>query len=319
MTSRHAPASSYSRLAGAALGTMCGDALGMPVEGWSAAEIESRYGRLDHFIKGRLPAGSYTDDSQMMLAILDTLAQRGGLDPAFLAGRFAAGYQPWRGYGGRVHQIMRQLAQGAAWDQVATDSWGNGGAMRVGVLGVVYAHDEQACLRAALDQCRITHTHARALAGAAAQALAVGLAARLGAQEKQADCAPFMAHVASLVEPIDAHTAARLRAMPRLARGDETLAREVLTREYACDVSASEAVPPALGAFLAAKSAEQAIVLAVSLGGDSDTIGAMTGALAGAHWGLEALPAAWVEGLENQEAGRGHALDLCRRICGENG
>jgi poly(ADP-ribose) glycohydrolase ARH3 len=128
-----------------------------------------------------------------------------------------------------------------------------------------------------------------------------------------------MAHVASLVEPIDDITAARLRAMPRLARGDETLAREVLTREYACDVSASEAVPPALGAFLAAKSAEQAIVLAVSLGGDSDTIGAMTGALAGAHWGLEALPAAWVEGLENQEAGRGHALDLCRRICGENG
>ena len=313
------PALSYSRLAGAALGAMCGDALGMPVEGWSAAQIESRHGRLDRLLEGRLPAGSYTDDSQMMIAILRTLAQCGWLDPAFLAGQFAALYQPWRGYGARVHQIMAQLAQGAAWDQVATDSWGNGGAMRVGVLGVYFARDDRACAQAALEQCRVTHTHPRGVAGAVAQALAVAAAARMGAAGRSPDCASFVNHVASQVEHLDPHTAARLRALPRLPRGDESQARKALTSEYACDVSAPESVPPALGAFLAANNPEQAIVLAVSLGGDSDTIGAMAGALAGAHWGRDALPTAWVEGLENQEHGRDHALQLCARICGENG
>ncbi|MCF8031435.1 MAG: ADP-ribosylglycohydrolase family protein [Desulfarculaceae bacterium] len=319
MTQSPAPAFSHSRLAGAALGAMCGDALGMPVEGWSHQDIERQYGRLDAFLEGRLEAGSYTDDSQMMIAILETLAQRGTLDPAYLAARFLALYEPRRGYGGRVDSIMQQLARGAPWDQVATDSWGNGGAMRVGVLGVYFAHDDQACCAAALRQCAITHTHARGLAGAAAQALSVALAARLGAAAKQPYCASLVNHVASLVEPIDSHTASRLRALPRIPRGDESQARRVLTSEYACDVSAPESLPPAIGAFLAAASPEQAIVLAVSLGGDTDTIGAMTGALAGAYWGLEAIPPAWLDRLENQEAGRDHVLRLCRDICGENG
>lgn len=313
------PAFSFSRLAGATLGAMCGDALGMPVEGWSAGRIARTFGRLDTMIDGRLPAGSYTDDSQMTLAILQTLARRGGLDPAFLAQRFQALYDPGRGYGGRIGGLMQRLASGEAWNRVATDSWGNGGAMRVGVLGVFFAGDEEACLAAALAQCRITHTHPQALAGAVAQALAVRLAARLGAAGQKPKPARFMEKVATQVEAIDLQLTQRLRAMPPLPHGSEEAARAALTAAYACDVSAAEAVPPAMGAFLAAESAEQAIILAVSLGGDTDTIGAMTGALAGAYWGLEALPAAWLAGLENREAGRDAALQLCQHICDENG
>lgn len=211
-------ACSFSRLAGAALGAMCGDALGMPVEGWSAAQIDSRFGRLDRMLPGRLPAGSYTDDSQMMIAILQTLAQQGSLDPAYLAGRFLALYDPGRGYGGRIHGLMRRLAAGEAWDRVATDSWGNGGAMRVGVLGVFYAHDEQACLNATLAQCRLAHTHPQGLAGAAAQALAVRRAANLGARGRQPDPGEFIAQIASSIEEIDSHVARRLRALPPLSR-----------------------------------------------------------------------------------------------------
>ncbi|MCF8043438.1 MAG: ADP-ribosylglycohydrolase family protein [Desulfarculaceae bacterium] len=312
------PAFSFSRLAGAALGAMCGDALGMPVEGWSAARIEQTFGRLDSMTPGRLPAGSYTDDSQMMIAILQTLAHRGGLDPAYLARRFLAVYEPIRGYGGRINALMHRLASGDPWEKVATDSWGNGGAMRVGVLGVFFADDETACLNAALTQCRITHTHSRGLAGAAAQALAVRLAANLGAAGRQSNAAGFVERIAANIQAIDRHVAERLRAMPPLPHGDEQAARAALTASYACDVSAAEAVPPALGAFLAAQNAEQAISLAVSLGGDTDTIGAMAGAMAGAYWGLEALPGAWLADLENQPVGRDAVLALCREICDEN-
>ncbi len=307
------PPVSWERLAGAALGTMCGDALGMPVEGWSAEAIASRHGRLERMLAGRLPAGSYTDDSQMMIAILETLAAKGRLEGPFLAQRFLACFEPWRGYGGRIFGVMERLAAGAAWDAAGTDSFGNGGAMRVGVVGAFYADDDAACREAALAQCRITHQHPQGLAGAAAQALAVGLACRLGAQGRRPEPREFVEHIAAQVEDIDAHTAARLRDLPPLPRGREQAAREALTAAYACDVTAAEAVPPALGAFLAAESAEQAVVLAVSLGGDTDTIGAMAGALAGALWGLAALPAAWVQALENGAKGRDYVLELCRQ------
>lgn len=133
-----------SRLAGSALGTMIGDALGMPVEGWSTAEIQARHSRLDVYLPGRLPAGFYTDDAQMMIAILETLAQTGVLDPELLARRFVANFQPWRGYGGRIAGVMQRLAAGQPWQEAGTDSWGNGGAMRVGVLGVALAPESLA-------------------------------------------------------------------------------------------------------------------------------------------------------------------------------
>jgi poly(ADP-ribose) glycohydrolase ARH3 len=307
----------YSRLAGAALGAMIGDALGMPVEGWSAEDIQARHGRLGSFVAGRLAAGSYTDDSQMMIAIWETLAQRGDLDPTYLAGRFLANYQLWRGYGGRIAGVMQRLAAGVPWDQAGTDSFGNGGAMRVGVLGVVLVHDPAALKRAALEQCRITHWHPQALAGALAQALGVALACGWAEQGQRPPLAQVVEEVAAKVQDLDPHTAARLRAMPCLPRGEEPIARRLLIQTYARDVRACEAVPPALGAFWAAESAEQAVVLAVSLGGDTDTIGAMAGALAGAYWGLEAWPKALLAGLDNHPGGRGYVLNLCQTICGQ--
>lgn len=304
-----------SRLAGAALGTMIGDALGMPVEGWPAERIQARHGRLSSFVAGRLPAGSYTDDSQMMIAILETLAQGRGLDTGYLAGRFVAHFEPWRGYGGRIAGVMRRLAAGLPWSQAGTDSYGNGGAMRVGVLGAAMAQDPAALESAALAQCRITHQHPQALAGALAQAWGVALAYRWGERGSRPPQAQVVEELAAKVQGLDSHTAARLRAMPRLPWGDEPQAALRLRQAYACDVRACEAVPAALGAFLAAKSAEQAVVLAVSLGGDTDTIGAMAGALAGAYWGLEAWPAPWLAGLENTNRGRDYVLELCRTIC----
>lgn len=314
--SRHAN-KCFARLAGAALGTMIGDALGMPVEGWSAEEIQARHGRLQTFVAGRLAAGSYTDDSQMMMAILETLAEHGRLEPTHLAMRFVANYQPWRGYGGRIAEVMRRLAAGVPWQQAGTDSFGNGGAMRVGVLGAALARHPAALERAALEQCRITHHHPQALAGALAQAWAVGLACHWAERGHRPPQAQVVEALARRVQELDPHTAARLRAMPTLTRGDEPGSRLLLRQVYACDVRACEAVPPALGAFLAAESAEQAVVLAVSLGGDTDTIGAMTGALAGAYWGLDALSSLWRASLENGPGGRDDALGLCQTICGQ--
>lgn len=310
----------FERLAGAALGCMCGDALGMPVEGCSAEDIRREHGVLDTMKSGRLPAGSYTDDSQMMIAIVESLeACEGRFDPADLARRFAQKFQAWRGYGARIAGVMQRIVEGQPWEQVGTDSFGNGGAMRVGVLGAWLADEPSALLGSALDQCRITHHHPRGLAGAAALALAVGLACRSDQGTiRQND---FMTHLAGAVRSIDEHVAGRLEAMPALAGLGFVQALEALSGAYACDVSAAEAVPPAIGAFLWAAqgggAAREAIILAVNLGGDTDTIGAMAGAAAGAHWGIQSLPQNWIQALENGEDGKDRIIGLCMRLCGQ--
>lgn len=309
----------FERLCGAALGCMCGDALGMPVEGWRPETIQANYGIVNDMFEGRLPAGSYTDDSQMMIAILESLEACGGrFDPADLGRCFAEKFQPWRGYGGRIAGVMKRLTSGAMWNEAGTDSFGNGGAMRVGVLGVLFANDSDALLQAALDQCRITHHHPQSLAGAAAQALAVGLACRLADNNAAIIQEEFIGYLTKNAATIDTHVTDRLQAMPKLRGLSFGEARDALTGEYACDVTAAEAVPPAIGAFIWAaegRAVKDAIILAVNLGGDTDTIGAMTGALAGAYWGVQYIPPIWVQTLENGNGGKDRVITLCRRLC----
>jgi len=55
-------------------------------------------------------------------------------------------------------------------------------------------------------------------------------------------------------------------------------------------------------AMSSAESFEDAVVSAISLGGDTDTVGAMVGAMAGACWGVEGIPSDWVKGIANSEA-----------------
>jgi ADP-ribosylglycohydrolase len=310
--SRPYPAYCFERLCGAALGTMCGDALGMPLEGMDPEDIQSRHGLISSMLPGRLPAGSYTDDTQMMTGILEVLAELGELDPALLAERFAQNFQPERGYGARIHEVVRRIQAGLAWHRCGTDSWGNGGAMRVGVLGAYYPLEPEELLKAALEQCGITHTHPQAMAMSLAQAMAVGLACRLGEQGIRPRPKAVCQGLAVMVEDIDRDCAARLLALPGLLDGDPKAVRAGLIWEYACDVKAIEAVPPALGCFLAADSARQAVEMAVSLGGDTDSIAAMTGALAGAYWGMDAWPDEWLDALENQGKGKDYIIGLCK-------
>jgi poly(ADP-ribose) glycohydrolase ARH3 len=77
---------------------------------------------------------------------------------------------------------------------------------------------------------------------------------------------------------------------------------------------AIESVPPAIGAFLLTNSFRDAVVLAVNLGGDTDTIGAMAGAVAGAYYGYARIPDEWLASLENEEKGRDYVIDCVKRV-----
>ena len=114
------------RFRGSAIGTFVGDAMGRVVEGWPASAIRRSFGILKEIAEG-----IYTDDTEMMMGIMESLLETGGFDPNLTAQKFLHNFTPARGYGGRIYGVMDRLRRGIPWNQAGTDSWGNGSAMRV--------------------------------------------------------------------------------------------------------------------------------------------------------------------------------------------
>ena len=299
------------RFLGSAMGTFVGDALGEPVEGWSHRAIYSRFGLLDTMIREE---GRYTDDTQMMIGILEALAEKGGFDPAVCAGKFGENFDPGRGYGRRIFGVVDRIRQGIPWDQVGTDSFGNGGAMRIAPIGCFYYADLEAIKANAILSARITHSHPEGLAGAVAQATAVGLAFQYSLSSEPIEPEKFLDSITAQMTDIDKGFAKALDRIKSIPRGSMLEVIEAIAGRYSLSLRAIESVPAAIGAFVLTDSFQEAVVLAVNLGGDTDTIGAMAGAIAGAYYGYSQMPEEWLSPLENREKGRDYVIDCVSRI-----
>jgi poly(ADP-ribose) glycohydrolase ARH3 len=306
------------RFLGSALGTFVGDAMGEPVEGWPHKAIHSRFGLLDTVLREE---ARYTDDTQMMIGILETLAEKGSFDPAVCALRFQENFDPSRGYGRRIFGVMERIRQGMPWNEVGTDSFGNGGAMRIAPIGCFYYSDLQAVEENAILSARITHNHPEGLAGAVAQATAVALAVQHGLSNDPVEAESFVNRVSAQVRSIDKGFAESLDAITSISRrfssrpADDAIELiEAIGDQYGLSLRAIESVPAAIGAFVLTNSFRESVVLAVNLGGDADTIGAMAGAVAGAYYGLQQIPQEWIDPLENGAKGRDYAITCVKKI-----
>ncbi|MBW1947768.1 MAG: ADP-ribosylglycohydrolase family protein, partial [Deltaproteobacteria bacterium] len=280
---------------------------------WPSWAIHREYGLLSDLLPGRFPAGFYTDDTEMMISLLEAIVAEGELKPEAAAARFLANFHPERGYGGRIYGIMDQLAAGVPWDQAGTDSFGNGSAMRAAPVGFFFYDDLAELKKAAVAQASITHRHPEALAGAVIQAGAVGLALRAGLEHRRVETESFIRTLAELAEDLDRHSSARLLTLLDLEPGSIPELIPHIQALFLCDVRAIEAVPPAVASFIMTDDFVSAVTLAVNLGGDTDTLGAMAGAVAGAFYGQTALPLSWMQRLENGPLGRDFVIDLCQK------
>ncbi|MDQ4048652.1 MAG: ADP-ribosylglycohydrolase family protein, partial [Actinomycetota bacterium] len=154
-------ASEADRARGALLGTFAGDALGMPFEGADPAAVPERLDMLD----ARLGRGSYTDDTQMAIALAESLLEHDGIDDQALGRAFADAYDSGRGYGEGTSEVLRLVRSGVHPREAARSalggkgSLGNGAAMRVAPVAVVYAHDGGALEAAARASALVTHAH----------------------------------------------------------------------------------------------------------------------------------------------------------------
>jgi len=310
MTSRDLLPTLIDRFQGSALGTFVGDAMGREVEGWPWELIRARHGVLKE-----IGEGVYTDDSEMMIGIMESLKKDPGFDPALTAQRFLANFHPFRGYGPRIYGIMDRLRQGASWDQVGTDSWGNGGAMRIAPIGFFFHDDRKQLQEVALMCTRITHRHPQGVAGALAQALAVGMATQKGVNGEAIDQVVFLEAIVQGVEGIDKGVAHELGRIAEMKQGGDLEATiERIAAAFPRDVSAKGAVPAAIASFVINDNLPDTVLTAVNCGGDTDTIGAMAGALAGAYYGFSSIPSIWLEPLENGEKGRDYVAALAEGL-----
>ena len=311
------------RCVGSLIGTAFGDALGAAVEMCSRDGIREQFGQVRDFLPHAKGFGCYTDDTEMTLALARSLIECKGIDAENCSRRYAEAFTPERGYGRSAVKILEALAAGTDFRKTGSlffpdGSFGNGAAMRIAPVGLLYGSWDQNVLRQAVfDAVRCTHVHPEAVEAACLQALAIGLLLEL----------PIGA------EPGIPAFVDRLQSFcrnPQLGLSLNTVAElldagadgEAVVDRFGCGVRSADSWPPALWAALRfIDDPEEAIVQAVNLGGDTDTVGAMTGALVGALHGDSWFPLRWFDQLENGPDGRDEIIraaeslaDLCEEI-----
>jgi len=305
------------KFVGALMGTFVGDALGMPVEGWTWRRIRQQYGEVRQMLPARLGAGTYTDDTVLMIALAESLlACEGRVVPEDLVRRFLAAYDSRRGFGAGMHRLVRMWHAGIPWQEAARSlfdggSYGNGAAMRVAPVAVLYHHNPPTLYHAARAQAQVTHAHRLGQEGAALQALAIAQAMRMTPEGFDAE-----EYLEELEANLPASAETYRRALMQVWNlRHEWEDRDLVVRKLGNRSSAHRSVPTAIFAFLVFwHSFADAVVYAVSLGGDTDTLAAMTGAIAGAFHGAGTIPQAWWTVLENEEKGRDYVVNLGERL-----
>ena len=285
----HGEAAVRDRFRGALLGLAAGEALGEPADFLTAEQIEERFGVITEMIGGGchdVAPGETTDATQMMLCLAHSLAEIGGFEPEDIMRR----YDGWfaghpRDVSLTVRTVLLSYRSGTQWDLASRRAFeilgspaaGNGSLMRCAPIGLRYALDAEA--RGAFSQRESTLTHFERLAGWACVAFNDLIAAALAGELRER-----LPLIAATLEDEDKRVSATLR------EAVEAEPEEVQSSAYVLDT-----LRTALWAVLHTASFEEAVVLAVNLGNDADTVGAVTGALAGAVHGEAGLPKRWLD------------------------
>jgi ADP-ribosylglycohydrolase len=321
-----------TRARGALYGLAIGDALGMPTQMLSRAEIVRRWGPLlpgfepappGHPIAGGMPAGAVTDDTEQAVLLARLLVKgRGTIDPHELA----AALTEWecamaeRGsldlLGPSTKRAVAAILAGVPPEEAGATGTTNGAAMRIAPVGIavpVALHDSTPNLRLSTLVDRtvmassVTHNTGVALAGAAAVAAAVS-AGVSGATIAEATALGIQAASSAARRGhwvAGADVAARIEwATSLVASQAQAEAAELIYTLVGTSLATQESVPAAF-AVLAAVPADpwRACRMAASLGGDSDTIAAMTGAIAGACHGAGSFPPEAIAAIDAQGLG----------------
>ena len=290
-----------SRLRGLLMGTAVGDALGLPAEGLSRHRTQRLYGShwRHRLILGR---GMISDDTEHTIFVAQSLLRYPD-SPEQFARRLGWCLRGWllslpAGIGFATLRAILKLWLGFPPRHSGVWSAGNGPAMRVAIIGAFFAHDPKPRAAYIAASTRITHTDPKALIGASAIAeLAAWIVRDRLTQRPPLE--PFLALLRAC-GPDDRDWQALVEIMDQAAREKRTVAElaERLGLGKGVTGYIYHTVPVAAYAwFRHGDDYRQALTAALDCGGDTDTVGAITGALAGAMVGETGIPDAWRTGI----------------------
>lgn len=294
----------------------------------------------------RLP-GLYSDDTQQALALCDVLVEQGRVDQEQLARIYIGLANPkgvfvgaHRGLGRSFRLVLAELEKGTHPAQTGQKTAGIGAAMRIAPVALYFDRDEadsRTLFDSVMAASLMTHRDVRSLSGAFLVVHAVRRMIDGGLREPSllfrlaADVARSEREIANrcggAVVGLDRHP----HCMSQVVANTESLLE--LPRDRALSALVEEAnrhgadpvcrrptmgfppacIPTCLFMLMTSDSFEEAVTDVINLGGDTDTAGAILGAIAGAHYGVDAIPRRWLEGLQNREGIEARALALAQR------
>lgn len=294
------------------LGLAVGDALGVPVEfkARGTFHVTGMQGYGTH----NQPAGTWSDDTSLTLALADNLFPDGVNDKPKLES-IAWGFTEWYDNAaytphGKVFDVgkataaaIKRLKDGAAPEKAGgageRDN-GNGSLMRIAPLAFyMYGiRKPEERFRIVRDVSSLTHAHEWSVAGCYIYVEMLNKL-RMGRKKKEA-YTELREDFARGVPFVGQETLAKF---DRILKADISVLPET---EIRSGVFVTDTLEAALWCFLTTDNYKDAVLKAVNLGGDTDTTGAVTGALAGLAYGLDSIPQEWLDQLA--------AYDEVRRI-----
>lgn len=295
---------SLDRATAALLGVALGDALGMPTEGLTRAEIRARHGVVTTLLSAPerdMPAGHVTDDTEQTLMLAEAILDGGGQVRAEVVTRHllawvdAAGEHAAAVIGPSTARALELLRGGADPRTTAATGTTNGAAMRIVPVGLRHPPGP-ALVDAVVESCAMSHHTSVAIAAAALVAGVVSAAldgadldAALEVGLAMATDGTTRGHPVDQPSVVDrAHEARRIA----LEAADDDAFLACLEAAVGTSVAAAESVPAAVGCLVRGGADPWRVaMLGANAGGDTDTIAAMAAAMAAALAGTDTLPA----------------------------
>ena len=290
--------------------------------------------------------GLYSDDTQQAMALCDILLEHRRVDQERLADLYLSLATPkgafsgaHRGIGRSFRQVLAALERGVPAHQAAQPGAGIGAAMRIAPVPLFLGDDPDALFEAVMAASLMTHRDIRSLSGAMAVVHAIRRLRRRRAARPQP---PALGGLRprqgrepdrpGVRRSCDQDRRARRAACPgpsptpsRCSTSRATAPSTALVDEanrHGAEPSCkrpTQGFPPAciptcLYLLLTTDSFEEAVSDVINLGGDADTAGAILGAMAGAYYGIDAIPKRWLDGLQNRDGIEARALALARAL-----
>jgi ADP-ribosyl-[dinitrogen reductase] hydrolase len=293
-----------NKLKGCFFGCSVGDALGASNEFSRIREHPNspRYTDMQYVSHFKLPAGSWTDDTSMMLCIAEALIEYGLYDHRttmkYYSKWFYEGHNSSSGkafdIGSTCTQaIVEYKLRGYLPARTNNDyQQSNGCIMRLAPIAMFHSNDIDEAVRVSGESALTTHAHP--VCFRTTQLFGWLLTAALNSYSKH----NLLHFIGAPIEIIDIES---VPGKPILTALDDLLSGNYLEKTWEQVMNSGYVVgslETALWAFAKTNSFEEGLILTVNLGGDADTIGAIYGMLAGAYYGFDSIPSRWLEPLQ---------------------